>query len=330
MINLASTVESLLQFMEQYQTYYILSHVEPDGDCIGASLVLASFLRRRGKNVRLMNEGPFDRPEVRDYHPLFESSAPEPASLNARDSAAIVLDSSDFARLGRLAGLVEVLPVAVIDHHASNSANGERVLVDPSAPSTTVLVQLLIEHSGERLTPDESQNALFGLCTDTGYFRHLDHGSGDAFRAAARLVDAGASPRAAHDAMFGGQPLASRLLLARLLERVKPIGGDRALITLQTLDDAREFPPSERDTATLYQLLLGVHGCEVVAFVREESENSCTGSLRSISDFDVAEIAELFGGGGHKRAAGFFIERSADEVYAQLVALIEERLPKTA
>ena len=125
--------------------------------------------------------------------------------------------------------------------------------------------------------------------------------------------------------MFGGQTLNSRYLLARLLERARPACNGRMLITYQTREDNQAFEPNDRDSATLYQLLLGVRECSVVAFVREEGERSCTGSLRSIGDFDVAAIAQMFGGGGHTRAAGFYIERSYSEVYAQLIAAIEER-----
>lgn len=37
-------------------------------------------------------------------------------------------------------------------------------------------------------------------------------------------------------------------------------------------------------------------------------------SLRSVGDFDVSELAKQFGGGGHKNAAGFFVENISDFV----------------
>ncbi len=315
---------ALLRFLSSYKHYYILSHVEPDGDCVGASLALESFLTRRGKTVTLLNEGPFDRPEIQDFAQRFRTALPTQSSLDG--CAAVVLDCSDYERLGSLSSLPRRLPAAVVDHHATNDTSGEFVLIDPTAPSTTVLIQLIIETAEGSLTPEEARHALFGLCTDTGYFRHLDRDGGDALRSAARLVDAGASPREVHDAIFGGQPLASRSLLARWLQRVEPVAGGRALLTYQTLRDSQEFAPSERDTGMLYQLLLGVRGCRVVAFVRQENQTECSGSLRSTNDFDVSAIAQLYGGGGHKRAAGFLTDRPAGEVYAELRELIESRL----
>ncbi len=324
MKNLTDATAAVLRFLSSYEHYYILSHVEPDGDCIGASLALESFLKRRGKTVTLLNEGPFDRPEIQDFAPRFHTTLPQ---LSSQDTcAAVVLDCSDYERLGKLSSLPERLPTAVVDHHATNDSGGEFALIDPTAPSTTVLIQLIIEAAEESPTPEEARHALFGLCTDTGYFRHLDHGSGDAFRFAARLVDAGASPRETHDAIFGGHSRASRYLLARWLQRVESIAEGRALLTYQTLADSQEFAPGERDTGMLYQLLLGVRGCSVVAFVRQENEAECSGSLRSTTDFDVAAIAQLYGGGGHKRAAGFLTDQKLDEVYAELRSIIEERL----
>ena len=315
---------ALKTFLTAHETYYVIGHEEPDGDCICSSLAVAQFLRRRGKKVKLFNEGPFDRPEIRRFAESFRSELPRRERELDDGPAALVLDCSTAARIGSLASDVEGLPTAVIDHHASGEPFGNPRYLVTSAPSTSFLIQLVIESFGETPTSEEAELILLAIGTDTGYFRHLDHGSGDAFRAVARLVDAGASPKSVYDRMYGGKHLAARKLLARQLERAERIGD--FIITYELAEDTEEFGKENRESDTLYRLLTTIDGCRALALVREVDHGSCTGSLRSTDDTDVGVIAERFGGGGHPRAAGFLAHKPWHEVVDELKTIFEEVL----
>ena len=54
-------------FLRRYESYLVFGHIEPDGDCVASQLVLSSFLKRRGKQVSVFSEGPFDRPEIKSH-----------------------------------------------------------------------------------------------------------------------------------------------------------------------------------------------------------------------------------------------------------------------
>jgi phosphoesterase RecJ-like protein len=308
----------LLEFLSSHTTYYLISHTEPDGDCLASSLALGHYLERHGKRVKHFNEGPFIRTEIKGMEPIFRDSA-DPAEISDdEDPAAVVLDCSTRERVGGLGSALDRMPVAVVDHHAAGEPFGDVIYVDDTAPSTSVLIQAAIEAAGAALTTEEAELILFGLSTDTGFFRHLDVGSGRAFRAVSRLVDAGASPKETFDRMYGGKSLAARKLLARLLERTEAHAGGRLALTYETMADTAEFGRENRDSDTLYQLLMGTKHCSVIALVREEDENICTGSLRSSDDTDVSKVARSFGGGGHKRAAGFMLEETLAETYGRV------------
>ncbi|MFP4637668.1 MAG: DHH family phosphoesterase [Spirochaetaceae bacterium] len=317
----------LLGFLGQYETYYLVSHTEPDGDCLASSLALGHYLERHGKRVKHYNEGPFVRSEIIELARGFRDTLTTAEITTDPSPAAVVLDCSSRERVGELGEVLSQVPIAVIDHHAAGNPFGDVVYVDADAPSTTVLVQAAIEAAGDTPTLEESELLLFGLSTDTGFFRHLDIGSGRAFRAAARLVDAGASPKDTFNRMNGGKTFASRKLLARLLSRVETQAGGRIALTYETMEDTAEFGRENRDSDTLYQLLMGTHPCTVVALIREEETEACTGSLRSSDDTDISIVARRFGGGGHKRAAGFMVRESIDETYArvreELLSLVE-------
>jgi len=192
----------IIDFLGKYSGYYIVGHKEPDGDCIGSQLALGAFLSRQGKKVMLLSSGPFSRTEIATFAVDFVDTLGGSA-LDVASSAIIVVDCSSLSRIGSVADcLPSGLPLAFIDHHASGEASGDVRFVDPMAPAVTYLVQGIIE-AFDAPTRQEAEYLLFGLCTDTGFFRHLDERSGDVFAAVGRLV-AAAQPHGVGRHRLGG------------------------------------------------------------------------------------------------------------------------------
>jgi phosphoesterase RecJ-like protein len=318
--------KELLEFIENYGTFYVIGHKEPDGDCVGSQLALASFLKRQGKDVALLSAGPFTRTEIMPYEHRFTSVAPdEKASERA---AAFILDCSSLGRIGSVAQTLPQVPLAFIDHHASGEASGQVVFIDDTAPSVTLLVLALIEAMGEKPTKEEAEYLFFGLSTDTGFFRHIDETGSSTFAAAGRLVEAGASPKKAFAQMSGGKSLLSRRLLGEILSRTEPYYDGRLLVSHVNLDDQNRFGQASRDSDMVYQLLFSVAGCEAAMVIRQESETDCTVGLRARDRIDVGSIAARFGGGGHRLAAGALIRGRIEEVREKLITAFEPYFPE--
>ena len=313
----------ILPFLERYETYLIVGHKEPDGDCVGSQLALASFLSRRGKKAFPLSSGPFARTEIAEYASRFTDRV-DPALVGSGSCAVVVMDCSSLSRIGPVAdALPDGLPVAFIDHHASGEASGDVRLVDHHSPAVTYLVQGVIEAAGDAPTREEAEMLMFGLCTDTGFFRHLDGGSGPVFSSVGRLVDAGASPKRAFDMMNGGKPFASRKLMGEMLAAAETRYDGKLIITSMGLEAQERYGMVGRDSDMLYQLFLTVAGMEVAVVVRQESPTDCTVGFRSKSTIDVAAIASSFGGGGHRLAAGLHIAGQADDIVARVIAAFE-------
>jgi len=227
-----------------------------------------------------------------------------PQKIDSNTTAVVILDCSTLDRISYLADEIEGLPVIVIDHHSSGNPFGTYRFIDSTAPSVTFMILHIIEAAGETPTEEEAQTLLFGLSTDTGFFRHLSAHSGETFEAAARLADAGANPNQIHRKMYGGRPLESKQLLGLLLHRTRSFADGKILITYETIEEQNKFGIKNRDSDTLYQQLQSIEGCEVVALIREEKPGECSVGLRSNFYADVGKIALELGGGGHARAAG--------------------------
>ncbi|MEE8441515.1 MAG: bifunctional oligoribonuclease/PAP phosphatase NrnA [Spirochaetia bacterium] len=315
-----SIPKDVTEFLTAHKTYYLVAHIEPDGDCLAAALGLGMFLNRvHGKFVRYFDSGPFDRREIQHLAQQFENRLDPTTRAEDPDPAVVVVDCANLDRVGSVAEDLADLPTAVIDHHPTGEPFGDVRFVETSAPATCYLIQLIIEEMGATPTQDEAEMLLFGIATDTGYFRHTEANAAGLFAAVSRLLVAGASPKRARQQMFGGYKLASRFLLARLIGRARVLENGAAIVTWETLSDVEEFGRGSRDSDTLYELLFAVDGVRMIGLVREEPNGKCTGSLRSIDTIDVSKVAVVFGGGGHRRAAGFTISGSVDAIRDQVV-----------
>ncbi len=328
--------QELISFIDKYSTFFILGHEEPDGDCLGSQTGLADLIYNLGKKAALCSPGPFIRPESMAMMSMFSASIAEAAEKAGKDisnpdvkaeCAVIITDCSTPDRIG--AGFAEEIkeyPVAVIDHHASGRPFGDVSYVEGKSPSTTVLVYKLMKELGCKPQETAAEDLLFGFITDTGYFRHLDATETDseAMLLAAELLAYGASPKKLFYRMYGGRPLESKILTGRILSRAESFLDGRCIFIYETLEEKNKYGSKNRDSDTINSQLFGVKGCEAIIFVREEEDDKCSVSLRSLEDLDVGAVAASFGGGGHKRAAGFEWKGSRSDAEAELRKVFTE------
>lgn len=312
-----SPPREMIEIISEKRFFIIFGHTDPDGDCVTSQLVTASVLQRLGKTAVCIAEQPFTRHEITRFNHLFAREIPDiydPAS-----TAVITLDCSTRDRVAGFRSELSDLPLLMIDHHTSGRPFGTARYIDTSAVSTTVLVHRLMAALGLRPTENEAELLLFGLCTDTGFFRHLEAGSGEALRTAADLVDAGASLKTVHDMIFGGRSLDTRVLLGKVLSRAKALFDGKLVFTYIKRIDLQEHGEEAKDSDTLYALLQGTSGVIVVILVREESDGTLTAGIRTNHTIDAGHLAAQFGGGGHTRAAGLSSTLDMKELQAALV-----------
>lgn len=314
--------DAVYDFLKRYNKFLIFGHVEPDGDCVASQLVLGSFLKRRGNQVLVFSEGPFDRPEIISFQDRFRDRITKKDL--AGDPAAVILDCSTPDRIGGMGRAIQGLPVMVIDHHASGEIFGDVRWVIPRAPSVSYLIQRLIEEYPETPTLEEAELMLFGLARDTGFFRHLVGKNGFVFEAVARLVDIGASPRETYRMIHSGWGLEKIRLLTLSLERAESAFKGKVLITYQTLEELHSAgSTAARGSDEVYRILQAVGCVEVVAFIQEEEQGRCSVGLRSSSTCDVGNLARSMGGGGHTLAAGYTRLGSIAGIREQLLLALE-------
>lgn len=316
----------ILEKIRNTGSFYIIPHIEPDGDCLGSALALGHFLTRIGKKVSLHNLGPFDRRDIKHLAPQFHGRI----DVLSRDSkaAAIILDCSTLDRIGDMALDIQGLDSIVIDHHSAGKEFGTFRHINATSPSASLLVQQLIEALG--YAPDEYEATwiMFAFCTDTGYFRHLNAGTGEAFRMVSRLVDTGVSPKELYNQINSGASLIGRKHLGALLQRTESYANDRVFVSWEYKSETDAIGKQNRDSDMLYQMLMTIENAEVVISLREESAGVTNGGLRSKAIVDVGKVALALGGGGHARASGFQVRQGIKETKEKVLSLVLKELGK--
>ncbi|MDR1230486.1 MAG: bifunctional oligoribonuclease/PAP phosphatase NrnA [Spirochaetaceae bacterium] len=315
--------QGLLDFIREGESFLVAGHKEPDGDCVGSQLALGELLGRLGKKATLVSAGPWKRAEVALFQKRFTDAV---GGYDPQNTRLLVVDCSSLERTGGLAEVLAAFPVAFIDHHQTAGLS-ELCYLNPAAPAAAVLVLALWEAFEMPLTLDAAEYLLFGLCTDTGFFRHIDEGGAATLADTQKLVAAGANLKKTFAAINGGRTLNSRKLLGTILAKAESWYGGRLIVSTEELEESERFGRESRDSDMLYQLLQSVDGVEAIAIVRQDTPEECALGFRSKSDVDVAKIAAAFGGGGHKNAAGAHTAGTVADLKLRVIEQFRTCLP---
>ncbi|MGH4025574.1 MAG: DHH family phosphoesterase, partial [Pseudonocardiaceae bacterium] len=226
----------------------------------------------------------------------------------------IALDTASRARLGCLSDRVDTArAVLVVDHHATNQRFGTHQLVDARAEATAVLVLRLIDELGVRLDQAMARCIYAGLVTDTSCFRRADQGT---HAIAARLLTAGVDPEATTRTLLDTHPFGWLSMLASVLgrARLEPAAaqGMGLVHTSVLLTDAMGLRSEEIESVV--DLVRTTAEAEVAAVLKEIGPGCWSVSLRAKQRVDVSAAAAELGGGGHRLAAGFTTDGSAEDV----------------
>ena len=289
----------------------IITHRNPDGDAIGASLALYHYLYMGGHTVKMIS--PSDYPDFLSWMPAVEQfiifdTEPEKAQQAIEKSDLIFC--LDFNALDRIDKLGELLapvkkPKVMIDHHLYPEPFADFFISDTMASSTCELIYDFIDLMGHRALLDRKiGECLFtGILTDTGSFKYST--SPKLFRIVADLLELGVDDYLLQDLIFNSlQEKHLRLLGHCLYNRMEILPELHTGIITLTKEDYAAFDIQRGDTEGIVNYLLKIKDVKLAALITEQP-TIVKLSLRSKGEFSVQEIVHKhFKGGGHKNAAG--------------------------
>jgi phosphoesterase RecJ-like protein len=316
----------IINLITYSKEFVVVGHVSPDGDCLSSEIAMTELLRKLGKTVHMANAGPFDRSEISslraDFLPHID------AELASRKPVIVVVDCSSSDRLGAIANEIEGLVTVIFDHHSSGEQFGDFKYIIPNSVSTTMIIMQLYKALGVEISKEIAEHLFFGFATDTGFFRFINANRGETLRMVADLVDLGVSPNMMNDKMTGGKSMGYVKYLGKLIDRSESHFEGKLMISSSYLCDSKEYITTDKPSDALYSMLLSIKEVQVVLFFKEVSENVTEVGFRAShpSKVDVGALAEHFGGGGHKKAAGATIEENIATVKDKLLKAVEKLL----
>ncbi len=240
-----------------------------------------------------------------------------------------MVDCSSPERIGHLAKEIEGLTSVVFDHHSSGEQFGTYRYIVPRSVSTTLIIMQLYKALDVEISQEIAEHLFFGFATDSGFFRFINAYRGETLRLAAELVDLGgvSPPNVMNDRMTGGKSLGISST-CKLIDRSESLFDGKVMISTSCLEDNKQYITTDKPSDSLYTMLLSVQGVEVVLFFKElEGEKTEIGFRSSHqSSINVGALAETFGGGGHKKAAGATVNKPIKEAKRLLLEAVEAML----
>ncbi len=328
MKNVPGIVRRIVETLREHDSFCIVGHIRPDGDCIGSQLGLGLALKNAGKKVTCWNEDVL--PDKLRFMDPSGRLLQQPKIGRAFDCV-IATDCATFERLGRVAPCIGKRKVFInIDHHASNTRYADINWISPKEPSTGELIVRLLEAGGWPITPPIANCLFAAISTDTGSFQYPSTRP-PTFKIAAKLVQRGADLGRICNDVYHSYSLSRVRLLQHVYNEFKLTADDQiAYFWLRKKDYVRTGAKPD-DSEGLIDHVRAIEPV-VVACLFEEMDGDLTRiSLRSKNEkVNVNNIAQLFGGGGHHAAAGARVVGPPATVQRKVIDAVKQALNRAA
>jgi bifunctional oligoribonuclease and PAP phosphatase NrnA len=302
------------------QRFLVTSHARPDGDSIGSQLAMAYALEALGKQVRIVNADA--APDHYQEFPGMDRIEIAPR-VSPDVDAVIVMECSDLGRAG-VEGLDGQFLIN-IDHHPGNQLYGALNWHDVSAAACGEMVFDLIRALDVPLTLEIATHIYLAILTDTGSFHHSNI-TPRTFDICRQTVEAGVNPATMARRVFDSNSFGKLKLIGALLDSMELL--DEGRLAVLYMDDRmlEACGCTNNDTEGLINLPLTAREIQAVVFFKLAPDGELRVSMRSKYDVDVRRVANTFGGGGHKNAAGFTVSETLAAVRPRIVERLIEAI----
>ena len=317
-----SDMDAVVEALRTADRFVVTSHDNPDGDALGSLLATHLALVSLGKSSVMVLGGEQPLPGEYAFLRLGEHGLLRAAPDNVSDRMLVAVDCAQESRIVEPNLVASASATVNVDHHHDNTRFGDVDLVVEEASSTAEVLADVFDALGVVRTSELAEALYTAIVTDTGRFQYSNT-TPKALRLAAELVEDGADVGKVFVEVYESTPFPKLKLLARALEHATELVGGRIVVSELTQEDFLAAGAEEPYSEGIIDHLRAVDGAELVALVRELPEGASSrrkGSLRSHPNgVDVSAIARSFGGGGHRRAAGFSTDLAMDEITRRIV-----------
>ncbi|MBQ3084765.1 MAG: bifunctional oligoribonuclease/PAP phosphatase NrnA [Clostridia bacterium] len=311
-----NSLAEIAAYLKGQQQLTLICHVRPDGDTLGCAFGLKDLLEQLGKEVTVLCADPVS-PRYR-----FLSGGAE--HLNGEPKGGIVC--LDVAA-AYMAGAYEELALradAVIDHHPTNPRYGKLNYVDAAAGAAGEIMVELAKLLTP-LTPFAAEAFYTAISTDTGCFKY-GNTTARTHRAAAELIEAGFDLQACNKWLFQTKRKAEFELNRMAMETIRFFDEGRLASMLISLEMQQKSGAGPDELEEISSLPIQLEGVKAAATFKELKPSVYKVSVRTTGTVHGGEVCGLFGGGGHRQAAGCTLECPYAEAEEKMMKALQQAL----
>lgn len=316
-----------IDFINRADNLILTSHESPDGDAVCSELALLELLNHLGKEAQILNS---DREEEKyaflntaDYINIVEEKAHSIPPLYSL----LVLDTHPF-NIGKSGEMLRdnAQEIFIIDHHEDSYSDGYQGIHDSLASSTCQLIFQLMEYFDYTPTLNTAKALFTGIVYDTGSFQYKKT-SKETFRIGGDLVGLGVDPFEVHKHLNQSNSKAFLVLQTNVMGTLTFYFNDHVAALEMNKEMLTISGARYEEAQPLINNPLICKDVEVAVLFKENEEGIKRCSIRSKGRFDCYELANKYGGGGHKTAAGFKIKGSFEEIRTKVLDEIGHFFP---
>ncbi len=315
----SSPVDRILDLLKEGQTFCLSGHQNPDGDVIGSELALGSLIKRLGskKRVDIQNNGPV--PKSVGFLPG-ANQIKNVKHVDGKYDVLIVFECSGADRMGGIINFeTQVGKVINIDHHLHNPNFGHINFVEPTTSSTAELIFKIFDRSGLLLHADEAMCMFTGLVTDTGWFRY-GNTNPQSLSIGSKLLATGFKIEDLSERIYLSKSKTALPLLSRVLAGMTLHYDDRMALLKLPESLFKEIGATPDDVEEIVNQGLQMETVVASVLLKEKTNPPAIKvSFRSKGNYDVNQVARVFGGGGHRNASGCTILQDLAEAEQSII-----------
>lgn len=302
----------------------IISHLNPDGDTLGSMCGLYSGIKdnfKKKADMLMLSK----LPAVYEFLPFVKEAKHISEFDKSREYDLVInVDVASYDRMCDAAVFFEKAScTANLDHHKTNESYAQINFVEPQASSTGEVLYGLMKDMGWKISLETSVCLYTAILTDTGSFR-FDNTTPRALNFASELVNIGVKPSQIYKYCYESNSKELVLFQAHCIGKAVFEDDNKIAYTIVYKKDMEKFCAGEDCTEGLTEKLRAIITTEVAFVVKELNSNMSKISMRSKTT-DVAEICSVFGGGGHKLAAGCVIKANPQDAVRKLLEEIRKQ-----
>jgi len=316
------SMKKIIELIQENHSILISVHVSPDLDALCSQLAMAIYLRQLGKRVSMVNEC-----EVPTRYKFLVGSnkiKKHDQVLNPRYDLIIILDCGELRRIGKVANLItDEMKIINIDHHLSNNHFGDINWVVPEGSSTAEVLFSVLKYGRCSFNKNLSAHLYTGIMADTGSFRYSNT-TPQTHQIVSELREYNFSADKIYKNIYESIPFNDFCQFVKIVGDFEASNHQKVICFELDKKRLAKFSQDFDLRDTMLNFLRLVKGVELIVMFSEISKNMTRVNLRSYEKVNVAKLASLFGGGGHKRASGCRIDKTMKESKAMVLKEVKK------